>query len=98
MSADEIRTRSITADQDRTALLAHCAAAGLRAVSMRLLAGMPGGSRTDRIKARAFADGYAKAAADIAEAIGCAGTCRGIPGRASAAHVSKDPGHAGAGV
>lgn len=36
---------------------------------MRLLAAIPKGSRTDRIRARAFADGYGKAATDIAEAL-----------------------------
>jgi len=42
---------------------------GAAAVHLILMSGMPGGTRTERIKNRARADGFAKAVSMIAECI-----------------------------
>ena len=42
---------------------------GLMAVNMILTSGLPGGTRTQRAKAQAFAEGYSQCAANIATAI-----------------------------
>ena len=42
---------------------------GAAAVHMMLASGLPGGTRTQRTKNRAFADGFAKATSMIAKAI-----------------------------
>jgi len=42
---------------------------GLMAVNMILISGLPGGTRTQRAKAQAFAEGYSQCAANIATAI-----------------------------
>ncbi len=42
---------------------------GAAGVHMMLAAGMPGGTRTQRVKNAAFADGFAKAACLIAKAV-----------------------------
>lgn len=42
---------------------------GLAAVRMMLASGLPGGTKTQRTKSAAFADGYGVAAGDIGDAI-----------------------------
>lgn len=42
---------------------------GAAAVRMMLAAGLPGGTRTQRVKAAAYADGFAKAVSLVADAI-----------------------------
>ena len=42
---------------------------GMAAVQLILASGLPGGTRTQRTKASAFAEGYSKAVAQIKDAI-----------------------------
>jgi hypothetical protein len=58
-----------SAEDEREAVVRLVRQAGLEAVRMRLVAGMPGDTRTDRAKAEAFADGCSHACKSILEAI-----------------------------
>lgn len=60
-------TYELSPDEKR--IVAHLREFGMAAVHLMLMSGIPGGTRTQRVKAEAFADGYAKAVAQIKDAI-----------------------------
>lgn len=57
------------AEAERAAIVALCRDMGSASVSMILAAGLPGGTRTQRVKRAAYADGYTRAIADVRDAI-----------------------------
>lgn len=57
-------------EQERAAIVAWLREdVGAEAIRMMLIAGMPGGTRTERVKRQAFADGVSHATSAIREAI-----------------------------